>query len=191
VPRSSQFYRDERAGGPGFAGCPILSRTWRKGGSPPASPPNRPSPFSQPSEPVLCVVIDVQDFNIVILHGRWPAHQSRRITMSYEKLCPVHRSFIAMSGRAAQVSPGAPSFRALGERVGGRWPAHQSRRITMSYEKLCPVHRSFIAMSGRAAQVSPGAPSFRALGERAGAPRLRHPTVRLPAPSHHGRCCAP
>jgi len=39
--------------------------------------------------------------------GRWPAHQAvartsaRRITMSHEKLCPVHRGFIAMSGRGS------------------------------------------------------------------------------------------
>jgi hypothetical protein len=33
--------------------------------------------------------------------GRWPAHQSRIITTSYEKLCPVHRGLIAMSGRRA------------------------------------------------------------------------------------------
>src|ERR1035437_1934439 len=47
---------------------------------------NRPSPFSQP--------------------GRWPVHQFRRITMSYEKLCPVHRGPIAMSGRrVAHVRP--------------------------------------------------------------------------------------
>jgi hypothetical protein len=35
--------------------------------------------------------------------GRWPAHRPRRIAMSREKLCPVHRSLIAMSGRVAQV----------------------------------------------------------------------------------------
>ncbi len=31
-----------------------------------------------------------------VLNGRWPGH---RVTMSLGKLCPVHRSFIAMSGR--------------------------------------------------------------------------------------------
>jgi hypothetical protein len=36
-----------------------------------------------------------------ITTGRWPAHQPRRITMSHEKLCPVHRGLIAMSGRVA------------------------------------------------------------------------------------------
>jgi hypothetical protein len=30
--------------------------------------------------------------------GRWPAHQPRRIAISLEKLCPVHRGLIAMSG---------------------------------------------------------------------------------------------
>src|ERR1035437_4573410 len=35
----------------------------------------------------------------------WPAHQPRRITLSLEKLCPVHRGPIAMSGRVAQVRP--------------------------------------------------------------------------------------
>jgi hypothetical protein len=30
---------------------------------------NLPSSFSQPSGPVLCAVIDVQDFNIVILQA--------------------------------------------------------------------------------------------------------------------------
>src|ERR1035438_8684544 len=29
--------------------------------------------------------------------GRWPAHQPRRLSMSYEKLCPVHRGLIATS----------------------------------------------------------------------------------------------
>ena len=33
--------------------------------------------------------------------SRWHAHQPRRITMSHEKLCPVHRGTIAMSGRIA------------------------------------------------------------------------------------------
>jgi hypothetical protein len=33
--------------------------------------------------------------------GRWPAHQPRRVAMSLEKLCPVHRSPIAMSGSSA------------------------------------------------------------------------------------------
>ena len=32
------------------------------------------------------------------LRTRWPAHQAQRITQSLEKLCTVHRSFIAMSG---------------------------------------------------------------------------------------------
>ena len=32
--------------------------------------------------------------------GRWPVHQLRRITLNLEKLCPVHRGLIAMSGRA-------------------------------------------------------------------------------------------
>jgi hypothetical protein len=36
--------------------------------------------------------------------GRWPVHQPQRITMSHGKLCPVHRSFFAMSGRAAHIS---------------------------------------------------------------------------------------
>jgi hypothetical protein len=27
----------------------------------------------------------------------------RRIALSFEKLCPVHRSFFAMSGRVAQI----------------------------------------------------------------------------------------
>jgi len=33
-----------------------------------------------------------------------------RITMSHEKLCPVHRSFIAMSGRVPQVQPLGPGI---------------------------------------------------------------------------------
>jgi hypothetical protein len=35
--------------------------------------------------------------------GREPAHHYGRIIMSHEKLCPVHRGFIAMSGRWAQL----------------------------------------------------------------------------------------
>ncbi len=35
---------------------------------------------------------------LVLIFGRWPAHQPGRTTKSIEKLCPVHRSFIAMSG---------------------------------------------------------------------------------------------
>ena len=46
------------AGGPG-----LDFQTWE------TTNPNRPSPFSQSSGPVLCAVIDVQDFNIVILHA--------------------------------------------------------------------------------------------------------------------------
>jgi len=38
----------------------------------------------------------------LIEQGRWPAHQPGKITMSHEKLCPVHRGFIAMSGRVPQ-----------------------------------------------------------------------------------------
>jgi hypothetical protein len=34
--------------------------------------------------------------------GRWPAHQPRRIVTSLEKLCPVHRDNIAMSGSSGQ-----------------------------------------------------------------------------------------
>ena len=30
--------------------------------------------------------------------GRWPTHHPQRITMRRKKLCPVHRSFTAMSG---------------------------------------------------------------------------------------------
>jgi RHS repeat-associated protein len=40
--------------------------------------------------------------------GRWPGHRPRRITLTHEKLWPVHRSFIAMSG------PGAPGASHLG-----------------------------------------------------------------------------
>ena len=34
-------------------------------------------------------------------YGRLPAHQTQRIILSHEKLCPVHRGFFAMSGRNA------------------------------------------------------------------------------------------
>ena len=40
----------------------------------------------------------------LLTHGRWPDHQLRRITIYHDKLCPVHRGYIAMSGRLAQVS---------------------------------------------------------------------------------------
>jgi len=36
--------------------------------------------------------------------GMWPAHQHQKAIKSFEKLCPVHRSFIAMSGSSAQAS---------------------------------------------------------------------------------------
>ena len=45
--------------------------------------------------------IEHYEIHIFALPGRWPGHQPRRIAMSLEKLCPVHRSFIAMSGRVA------------------------------------------------------------------------------------------
>jgi hypothetical protein len=35
----------------------------------------------------------------------WPAHEPRRITISLEKLCPVHRGLIVMSGRVAHIRP--------------------------------------------------------------------------------------
>jgi len=66
------------------------------------------------------------------------------------KLCPVHRSLIAMSGRVAQV-PGEVS-----RIIEDAWPRRQvarSSKIILSHKKLCPVHRSLIAMSGRVAQV--------------------------------------
>jgi hypothetical protein len=59
------------------AGCPILSRSWRKGGRP------RTSPFRLPRSP-----------------GRWPTLKTSHKPM------------------------GAPSFRALGERVGDHEPRH-------------------------------------------------------------------
>jgi len=37
-------------------------------------------------------------FLMLFFIGRWPAHQPRRIAISLEKLCPVHRGLIAMSG---------------------------------------------------------------------------------------------
>src|ERR1035437_5447292 len=45
------------------------------------------------------------DLGMMKLSCRWPTHRPQRITMSHEKLCLVHRSLIAMSGRAYGHNP--------------------------------------------------------------------------------------
>jgi hypothetical protein len=43
--------------------------------------------------------VDQDDQHQSSKNGRWSVRQIRRITLNLEKLCPVHRGFIAMSGR--------------------------------------------------------------------------------------------
>jgi len=74
-----------------IAGGFILSRTRRKGGRPRTA-----------TDRLLYRLIGINNLPSIPSNsreleirpdatGRWSAHQYRRITMSYEKLCPVHR----------------------------------------------------------------------------------------------------
>jgi hypothetical protein len=55
------------------------------------------------SEAASRIAILKTDITTLAVDGRWPVHQLRRITLNLEKLCPVHRGLIAMSGRVLQV----------------------------------------------------------------------------------------
>jgi hypothetical protein len=48
----------------------------------------------------LCDILTVVLLGFTFL-GRWPTHRPRRFILAFEKLCPVHRGLIAMSGWVA------------------------------------------------------------------------------------------
>jgi hypothetical protein len=61
--------------------------------------------------------------------GRWPAHHPKRITMNHEKLCPVHRGTIEMSGRIAHIRHKSCRAPELQVRIFGPGVAYYIRHI--------------------------------------------------------------
>jgi len=83
--------------------------------------------------------------------GRSPNHRPSHppVLRKQGSLCPIHRSFIAMSGPRI-LAVHSDSISTIPRIPVGRSPNHRSSHppVLRKQGSLCPIHRSFIAMSG-------------------------------------------